>query len=200
MIENVINTTVDKMSIWSELNTLFQPDTTIAWLLSAVILKYQLFFWISFNVLMLNAYLSNISVIKCGNSQLHFRDIDRCEGSWSLWSWWEDRGGRGGPSGVFAWLSIAQACLCDSRKTDIQGTALRPSLRSVPALPLSLAFAVLPYPLFPFPSPSLLMICSACRCLADWCPLTAPLMRKGCTPPPLHTHTDTRTHAHTLTE
>lgn len=45
---------------------------------------------------------------------------------------------------------------------------------------------------FPFPSPSPLMICSACRCLADWYPLTAPLMQKDCTaPPPSHTHTHT---------
>lgn len=106
-----------------------------------------------------------------------------------------ERGREGGAVAVrFAWLSSAQACLCDSRKTDKKDTALRPSLHCVPALPRSpLAFAVLPFPLFPFPSPSLLMICSACRCLADWCPLTAPLMRKGCTPPPLHTHTHTYT-------
>ena len=100
-------------------------------------------------------------------------------------------GGVGGCNvcnGAFAWLSNAQACPSDSRKTDPKDGTAKSSLRLVPALPLPFFLTLS----LPFPSPSPLMICSACRCLADWYPLTAPLMQKDFTPPPpSHTHTHT---------
>lgn len=103
---------------------------------------------------------------------------------------------------------VRAVCLCDCAshrpvcvilvrcilKTQRRGLPSALSLHSLSPSPSPF----FPYPLLPFPSPSLLMICSACRCLADWCPLTAPLMRKGCTPSSPFTHAHTHSHTHTV--
>lgn len=182
-----------KTLILSGSNTLFWPDTIIALLLSAALLitVSTVLVEFSFNVLnSLNAALVR-SNIWCLEIVWHenWAGMNIIIKHWDLWSWWEDRGGQDGCMVLRDWAAYGPVCVILARqilKTQHWGLP--------PALSLhSLTFPTLLLPLFPFPSSSPLMICSACRCLADWCPLTAPLMRKGCTPPPLHT--DTHTHS-----